>query len=92
MSEKSKGLGFSGGSGTSTANQELVVGLSGNWTKAPEYYKFSFINDQDCTIKVNGNTIPLRAGQGFESTTEDVNIESFILVTASVTYNFVGAY
>jgi hypothetical protein len=91
MSEKEKGKGYAGNSGTSTANQELIVNLSG-WTKAPEYYRFSFINDQDCTVKVNGNTIPLRAGQGFESGKDDASIKSFILVTANVSFSFVGAY
>lgn len=91
MSEKEKGLGYSGNSGSSTANQELVVALAG-WTKAPVYYKFSFYNDQDCTVKINGNTVPLRAGQGFESNDDDANIRSFIIVTASVDFSFAGAY
>ena len=91
MSEKEKGLGYNGNSGTSTANQELVLPLTG-WTKAPVYYKFSFYNDQACTVKINGNTIPLRAGQGFESTDDDANIKSFIVVTATVDYSFLGAY
>lgn len=91
MSEKEKGLGYNGNSGTSTASQELVVALAG-WTKSPIYYKFSFFNDQACTVIINGNTIPLRAGQGFESTSDDAKIKSFTIVTASVDYSFVGAY
>jgi hypothetical protein len=78
--------GFVGsGNIASTANQELI-------TSGLRCYKVSFYNEQACTIKVNGSIIPLRAGQGFESTREDVIIKSFIIVESGINFNFVGGY
>lgn len=79
---------------TSIANQELVPIAPEDWINSHlSFYKFSFDNDQECTIKVNGgNLLFLKAGQGFESTEVDAPIHSFIVVTAGVTFNWIGAY
>lgn len=82
--------GYLGNKGISTANQELVTNPLG-WSVF-EFYKFSFYNDVDCTVKANGNALPIRAGQGFESSPEDESIKSFIVVDSGVDFSFVGAY
>lgn len=82
------GAGFCGAPSlqTSVLGKEIVPA-------GKRFYKFSFINDQDCTIKINGgDPIFLRAAQGFDSGKVDVLIRSFVIVEASVTYNFIGAY
>jgi hypothetical protein len=85
--------GFIGdGNRTSTANMELVVKPAGWSYGAIECYKVSFLNKEICTIKVNGSTIPLDAGQGFESDRDDVTIQSFIIVESGINFNFVAGY
>jgi hypothetical protein len=83
--------GYLGNGGTSTANLELVVAPTG-WSPVV-FYKFSFYNEQACTVKINGSgAIPLRAGQGFESGVEDAKIKSFIIVESGIDYNWIGAH
>jgi hypothetical protein len=85
------GNGYNGLGGTSTANQELITTPSG-WTNIA-FYKFSFYNDQACNVKINGSgSIPLRAGQGFESGIEDAKIKSFVIVESGISFNWIGAY
>lgn len=78
---------------TSTANKEVLPNPPVGWTGKYNCYKFSFDNDQPCTVKINnGSPIYLRGGQGFETKKEDAPIWSFIIVEAGITYNFVAAY
>jgi hypothetical protein len=79
---------------TSVAQQELIPSPPVNWTVKYSLYKFTFMNDQDCSVLINGNTtaIFLRAGQGFETTDSDAPIYSFKINESGITYNFVGAY
>ena len=89
------GSGFisSNGIETSVANRELIPTPPSNWTIPYNVYKFSFINDTNCTCVINGShTIFLRAGQGFSTSEVDAVITSFRIVEAGVKYNFVGAY
>lgn len=81
------GTGFVGSSAiqTSTANQELVAGKP--------FYRMSFLNKADCTIKINGgDPIFLEEEQGFDSSERDVSIESFIVVTEGIQFNYIAAY
>jgi hypothetical protein len=91
------GSGFVGTNAikTSTANVEIIQTLKP--TTYPkntfEVYKISFMNDQACTVKINGgNSIYLRALQGFETDVTDKEIYSFVIVEAGITYSFVAAY
>jgi len=70
---------------TSTSNMEIIPINT-------DAYKFSFVNDQICHVKINGkNPIYLRALQGFESDETDKEIRSFIIVEVNITFNFIGA-
>ena len=89
------GSGFISSKGleTSLTNQELIPSPPDNWTMGYKIYKFSFINDMNCTCVINGNyTVFLRAGQGFSTSEVDAVITSFRIVESGVKYNFVGAY
>jgi hypothetical protein len=78
---------------TSTANQQLVPNAPSSWTLGYSFKKFSFANDQDCTITVNTDSpIFLRAGQGFESDKSDTPITSFLIKESGITYNWIGSY
>lgn len=79
---------------TSTANQEIIPAPSNpNWTHGYNLYKFSFMNDQNVTVKINKDKdIFLRAGQGFSTEYIDSPIWSFIVQEAGITYNFIGSY
>ena|SRR5205085_894599 len=90
------GSGYIGSSQimVSTAQQELIPSPPVNWNTKYNLYKFTFMNDQDCSVLINDNTtaIFLRAGQGFETNDSDAPIYSFKIVEAGITFNFVGAY
>ena len=82
------GSGFIGSPGiqTSVAGEEILP-------ECKICYKLSMINDNACTISINGQTpIYLRAMQGFNHDEVDVLIRSFKIVEAGVTFNFIGAY
>lgn len=82
------GAGYIGSSSilTSTENLEVIPAKY-------NFYKFQFMNDQECQVKVNkDNPIVLRAGQGFQMDQIDSPIHSFIIVDAGITYNWIGAY
>ena len=69
---------------TSTSNQEIVP-------RGKIFYKFSFMNSQDCTVKINGsNPIFLRANQGFSMDEVDAYIHSFVIVEPNIEFNWVG--
>lgn len=75
---------------TSTANLEIIpTPPSTYYKKKYGCYRMSFLNDQDCTVIVNGTEIFLRAGQGFETNEVDAEIYSFIIKESGITYNFV---
>lgn len=79
---------------TSTANLEVVPKAPESWTdERYSFYKFSFINKSNCTIKINGGEpIYLEKNQGFECGKEDAKINSFVIVEADVQFNWIGAY
>jgi hypothetical protein len=69
----------------SVANAEIIPA-------GKSYLSFQLLNDQDCTIKVNGsNPIFIRANQGFSSTFEHSPIYSFKIVEAAKTYTWIGS-
>jgi hypothetical protein len=89
------GVGYIGSSDlqTSTTNQEIVSSSPSGWTIPFKLYKMSFLNNQDCHVKINGgDQIFLSAGQGFEMNENDAPIQSFIIVESGITFNFMGAY
>lgn len=77
---------------TSTANQELVPSKPSDWTVGYHLIKFSFANVQDCTIIVNGETIFIPAGKGFEVGKDDPPVTSFIIVQSGVQFNWAAVY
>ena len=78
---------------TSTANQELIPEKPYGWTIGYKFKSFSFFNDQECHIIVNnGEPLFLRAGMGFNSTTDNQSITSFVIVEEGISYNWIGAF
>ena len=78
---------------TSTANQELLPNKPASWSHGYKLIRFSFDNDQDCSVVVNGQvTIFLKAGQGFEIGEGDIPITSFKIVQAGITFNWIGIW
>ncbi|HEY8805434.1 MAG TPA: hypothetical protein VIM42_10095 [Clostridium sp.] len=57
-------------------------------------YRFNFMNNQTCHIKLNGsdNQIYLSANQGFETDMYDAELWSFIIIEAGISYYYVGGY
>lgn len=78
----------------STANEEVVPIPPANWTTKYNFYKFSFRNDQECHVIVNGSDkqLYLRANQGFETELTDAPIHSFKVVEEGISFNWLGAY
>lgn len=79
---------------TSTSNQEVVPLTPENWTKERyTFYKFSFINKNSCTVKINnGDSILLEDDQGFECGKDDPKIESFVIVESGIQFSWIGTY
>ena len=90
------GSAYMGSSGilTSVANAEIIPSPPSHWSGKYYFYKFTFMNDQECKIIINDSNmqIYLRAGQGFEMNEVDASIHSFKIVESGVTYNWMGAY
>ena len=88
------GIGYDGSSDlkTSTANMQLIPVSPVEWTVGYRYYKFSFMNNHNCHIKINNdeNVIYLRANQGFEINEVDAPIHSFVIVESGIEFNWVG--
>lgn len=77
----------------SNPNQEVIPSPPTGWTNGYALYKFAFMNDQDCTVKINNsNPIFLRAGQGFATEPYDKPITSFVIVEGNIDYNWIGAW
>ncbi|MCM3110021.1 hypothetical protein [Lederbergia lenta] len=73
----------------SVANKDIIQETS----KRYNLYKFSFINDSDCTVVVNDKArLFLRANQGFSIDEVDSPIWSFKVVEDGIQYNWLGAY
>ncbi len=71
---------------TSEGNQDIIP-------DSYIFYKFSFLNYDDCTVRINnGDPIYLKAEQGFDSDIRDASIHSFEIVESGVQYQFIGAY
>lgn len=90
-----KGSGYIGSPSiqVSAANQEIIPSPPSHWTTKYNFYKFSFYNEQSCTVRINGgNPIFLRANQGFNIDLHDAPIWSFVIVEPNIHYNWIGAY
>ena len=93
----SKGNGYLGSNKieTSVANKEIIPipSPSKNWTNGYNLYKFSFNNEQDCTVIINKEaTIFLKAGQGFEVADGDKPVSSFVIKENNIKYNWIGGF
>ncbi|MCA1025683.1 hypothetical protein LCM23_06235 [Cytobacillus kochii] len=90
-----RGIGYMASSSleTSMNNKEIIPSHSSTPIGRYSFYKFSFMNDQKCTIKVNDETvIYLRENQGFTIDHFDCPIHSFKISEDGITYNWIGAY
>ncbi|MCP1459664.1 hypothetical protein J3D57_001634 [Bacillus amyloliquefaciens] len=77
----------------SKPNHEVIPSPPATWTIKYSFYKFSFSNDQECHVSINGgDPIYLRAGQGFQMDAHDSPITSFKISESGITYNFLGAH
>lgn len=77
----------------SKSNHEVIPSPPDTWTIKYSFYKFSFLNDQECHVSINsGDPIYLRAGQGFQMDAHDSPITSFKISESGITYNFLGAH
>lgn len=86
-----KGKGYDGGSGTSTANQQIIINPT-DWTFY-DLYEFSFMNEQACTVRVNGsNPIPCPANVGFEISENDAPLTSFVIIESGIAFVWRGKY
>lgn len=83
---KDKGKGYDGNRAVSTANQEIVPAST-------QFYKFSFLNTEVCTVKINGGkSIPIDADQGVQTDDNDAPIFSFVIVESGINYKWFGKY
>lgn len=69
---------------TSVANEELVP-------QGKYFYKFSFVNENDCTVIINNEEpIFLKEGFGFSTNEVDPNISSFVIVESGIEFFWIG--
>ena len=77
----------------STTHQQIIPPAPSHWTMGYSLYKLTFMNYQDCRIKINnGNPIFLQANQGFKTSEVDAVIDSFIIVESGIEYQFIAGY
>ena len=91
------GIGYIGSSDlqTSVAMANIIPSpADASWTIGYKLYKFSFANQQDCHVYINGSSqqIFLPAGQGFEVSDSDAPITSFVVKEASISFSWLGAF
>ena len=73
---------------TSVADQEILP-----VTTYRSFINFQLVNDQACTISVNGATaIYLRAGQGVSVGAEDYLVYSVKIVESGITFNWIATH
>lgn len=72
---------------------EVVPQQKDGWTYTYSFYKFKFVNRDECTVSINGaDPIYLYKGEGFETESGDVRIESFIIQEENIRYHWRGFY
>ncbi|PKR82596.1 hypothetical protein [Heyndrickxia camelliae] len=78
----------------SIANEEIIPSPPSNWTSGYNFVYFTFNNDADCTVLINGKDEPLfvRSGQGFSIGAEHPPIYSFKIVEDSIPFTWAGIY
>lgn len=77
---------------TSSSNQQIIPNPPSDWTDGYNLIKFSFDNKQDCTVIVNGETIFLSSGEGFNTDKDDPPITSFIIKEAGIPFTWASVY
>lgn len=76
---------------TSVANEEIIPAPPAEWDIGYNFYRFELLNDQGCSIIVNGSDpMYLRPGQGFETQKGDEIVRSIKIVEDGVTFNWMG--
>ncbi|GED16740.1 hypothetical protein [Aneurinibacillus migulanus] len=68
---------------TSVANQELVPA-------GYQFTKMSLEVDQDCHVRVNGQSLFIRAGRVFNTEPTDPAITSFVVVDEGITFTWIA--
>jgi hypothetical protein len=78
---------------TSTSNMEIVPNPPSDWTDGYRLLKFSFVNNQDCTVIVNKiETIFIPVGNGFNTDIGDPPITSFVIKESGVTFTWAAVF
>jgi len=91
-----KGSGIIGSDGikTSVAGAEIIpdaIATKG-WTEGYEIRQFSLLNNQACTISINGmSAVYLSAGQGL-NIDDSLLVSSVKIIEGGITYNWIGVY
>lgn len=68
----------------STENQEIVPDKT-------SFYKFSFMPNQDCTVKINkSEPIYISSNLGFSTNEVDRFISSFVVVESGIEFHWIG--
>lgn len=84
----------------SNAMEDIMPQIPSKWSVPVKFKNFSFMNQQDCTVILNGrssltdedNKIFLMANQGLNIFDDDIDVESFVIVEDGIGYNYVGKY
>lgn len=78
----------------STVNQEVIPPTPTDWTEKFYFKSFTFFNEDDCTVRINGSSsIFVRANQGITTTSPtDEEIYSFIVNEEGVRYTWIASY
>ena len=78
---------------TTMPNQDIVPTPPSHWTTKYSLYRLSFMNYQDCRIRINGGEpIFIQTHQGFDTSEVDQLITSFVIVEEGIDYRFVAGY
>lgn len=80
---------------TSTANHDVISDVPNPdpHKTTTVLYKFSFLNQADCSVKINGgDPIFIPANKGWNTEVYDATITSFVIVESGISYNWAGSY
>lgn len=78
---------------SSVANENIIPEPPESWSMKYLLVKFSLMNYEACTIRINEETeVFLGAGQGFNTDRDDSKIYSIEILESGIDYNWVGAY
>lgn len=77
---------------TSVSNEEIIPETPSNWTRDRySYYRFDFMNLEDCTIVINdGGKIFLPSGCGYSIDENAPTVRSFKIIESGVNFHWSG--